>query len=293
MCVMCVCDVCVMCVCVCVCVIARVCPGMASPEDASLSLEADIPEGKVTLMSKDGQTFPNVDKRHASMSKLVRNVLEGDPHADAIPILGVEAAVLRLVVDYMQHHKSQPIATIATPLRGTDLSTLTSAFDAKLMMDCASDHLVFDIIDAANYMEIPRLVELGQAKVASLLKGRPLHEMQDVLTTLAGARLSLSFGRDLPASALSISLFVLLFCLPACPSHTLLLLVLSLFLSGGTCASLSVRLCVRVCVCVCVCVPLSHYLSLSLSLSLSHYLSLSLSLSLSPSLARVRVCVLV
>ena len=229
------------CVWVCVCVIARVCPGMASPEDASLSLEADIPEGKVTLMSKDGQTFPNVDKQRASMSKLVRNVLEGDPHADAIPILGVEAAVLRLVVDYMQHHKSQePTATIATPLRSTDLSTLTSAFDAKFMTDCASGHLVFDIIDAANYMMIPRLVDLGQAKVASLLKGRPLHEMRDVLTTLAGARLSLSFGRDL--SALSVSL---LFCCSFCP---FLFACLSLAHSFVSC---SVSLSFRGNVCIC------------------------------------------
>ena len=39
---------------------------------------------------------------------------------------------------------------------------------------------------AALYMSIPRLLDLGLAKVASLLKDKPFDELPDVLTSLAG-----------------------------------------------------------------------------------------------------------
>ena len=161
---------------------------MASAEDPSLSLEekADVPEGTITLLSQDGQAFSDLDKKYVIVSELVRNALAGDPTAESIRIPGVGAVALGKLVDYLQHHQGRVSDAIAAPLRGTDLSAVTNEFDAKFIAECVSEKLVFDVIYAALYMSIPRLLDLGLAKVASLLKDKPFDEMPDVLTSLAG-----------------------------------------------------------------------------------------------------------
>ena len=161
---------------------------MASAEDPSLSLEekADVPEGTITLLSQDGQAFSDLDKKHVFVSELVRNALATDPTAESIRIPGVGAVALGKLVDYLQHHKGHKPDAIAAPLRGTGLSAATNEFDAKFIAECVSEKLVFDVIYAAHFMMIPRLLDLGLAKVASLLKERLLHELPDVLTSMTG-----------------------------------------------------------------------------------------------------------
>ena len=159
------------------------------PSPTSLSLDEPTLQGKITLVSQDGQTFL-ADKQHACVSELIRNALEGDENANQVP-LQVGAAALGKVVAYLQHHHGLEPAAIAAPLSSADLGTLTNDVDAKFIAECAAEHLVFDVIQAANYMLIPRLSDLGVAKVASLLKAsllkdEPLHEMANELASLAG-----------------------------------------------------------------------------------------------------------
>jgi len=40
---------------------------------------------------------------------------------------------------------------------------------------------LYDLILAANYMDIKSLLHLGCAKVASLIKGQPLEKIKDIL----------------------------------------------------------------------------------------------------------------
>lgn len=40
---------------------------------------------------------------------------------------------------------------------------------------------MYDLILAANYMDIKSLLHLGCAKVASLIKGQPLEKIKDIL----------------------------------------------------------------------------------------------------------------
>ena len=161
---------------------------MASAKDPSLSLEekADVPEGTITLLSQDGQAFSDLDKKHVFVSELVRNALATDPTAESIRIPGVGAVALGKLVDYMQEHQGDVSAAIAAPLCGTDFSAITSEFDAKFIAECVSEKLLFDVMYAALFMMIPRLLDLGLAKVASLLKDKPFDETPDVLTSLAG-----------------------------------------------------------------------------------------------------------
>lgn len=44
---------------------------------------------------------------------------------------------------------------------------------------------LYDLILAANYMDIQSLLHLGCAKVASLIKGQPLEKIKDILSASA------------------------------------------------------------------------------------------------------------
>ncbi len=47
---------------------------------------------------------------------------------------------------------------------------------------------LYDLILAANYMDIKSLLHLGCAKVASLIKGQPLEKIKEILDPNQGAK---------------------------------------------------------------------------------------------------------
>ena len=157
------------------------------PEESALSLEEPADEGTVTLTSlADGKAF-SVNKKHALMSELVRNALEGDPNATSVPIpKHVGSAVLQQVVGYLTNHQGSQVPALATPLRDSNFHNLASEFDAKLMNFCDGNHLLYGIIHAANYMMIPPLLDLALAKLASRIKEAPLEEIRGILEFQAG-----------------------------------------------------------------------------------------------------------
>ena len=158
-----------------------------SAEDEKLSLDAEDDSGTIILSSKpsgsgEAKEF-SIDKKNALISILVKQALETDPSAERIPVPMVEAAILEKIVQYMNHWKGTEAAVIEKPLRQKELSAVTNSFDADFIdgIDNASRQDLYDIILAANYMGIEGLLHLGNAKVASLIKGQPLEKIKDIL----------------------------------------------------------------------------------------------------------------
>ena len=128
-----------------------------------------------------------VDQEYATIAKLIQETLEFDSSAVSCPASQqVEAHVLERIVRYMNHCKGTEAPWIATPLRDTDLSKLTNEQDAKFIDDCAKDHLLFEVILAANYLGIEGLLHLALAKLASLIKSQPLEQIKSILEVQAG-----------------------------------------------------------------------------------------------------------
>ena len=56
-------------------------------------------------------------------------------------------------------------------------------WDAEFIDTIGDDRQqLYDLVMAANYMDIPSLLHLGCAKVASLIKGQPLEKIKDILS---------------------------------------------------------------------------------------------------------------
>jgi S-phase kinase-associated protein 1 len=126
--------------------------------------------GDITFVSKDGQLFV-LPKKIAYLSKLVKLMCDQDKSATQLDI-SVPASILESVVSYLNHHQGVVPPEIKKPLRSLDLSKVVSdVWDASFINKFYQQEL-HDIIIAANYMDIPPLLHLGCAKIASVIKGK-------------------------------------------------------------------------------------------------------------------------
>ncbi|KAL2917665.1 hypothetical protein HK105_202538 [Polyrhizophydium stewartii] len=131
----------------------------------------------VKLSSSDGREFV-VAKEVACQSVLIKNMLEdlGEDSDAPIPLPNVSGPVLEKVVEYATQHKDDaPPApeddTITAP-RTDDISDWDKEF---IKVDHA---MLFDIILAANYLDMKGLLDLGCKTVAGMIKGKTIEEIR-------------------------------------------------------------------------------------------------------------------
>jgi len=155
-----------------------------SKSDAKVdSLSLDDEQGTIKLQSKDGKEFI-VEKKHAFISTLVKTSLDTDASASEVPMPGVKGDILAKVVEYMNHHKGTEPPIIEKPLRSKVLKDVCKdSWDADYIDKIGENRQqLYDLILAANYMDVKSLLHLGCAKVASLIKGQPLEKIKDILS---------------------------------------------------------------------------------------------------------------
>merc|ERR1719473_847480 len=111
---------------------------------------------------------------------MVANVLEGDKPAVDIPIKQVQKDTLALVLKYLEHHKGTSPAEIAKPIRSVEMKKIVDSWDADFIDKLGKKDL-FELILAANYMDIKSLLHLGCAKVATMIKGKSPEEIKQIL----------------------------------------------------------------------------------------------------------------
>ncbi|KAF7728594.1 suppressor of kinetochore protein mutant [Apophysomyces ossiformis] len=126
----------------------------------------------VHLLSSDNEEFP-VDKEVAERSVLIKNMLEDIGESDApIPLPNVTAKVLRKVIEWCEHHREDPVTQDDQDRRSTDIDE----WDQKYME--VDQETLFDIILAANYLDIKPLLDVGCKTVANMIKGKSAEEIR-------------------------------------------------------------------------------------------------------------------
>ena len=135
----------------------------------------------MTLVSADNKSTYEVDAKFATMSKLVCNILDGDSEATRIQVKQVDGDTLKMIVDYLKHHKGVEPAEIAKPIRSVKMEKIVEdPWDAKFINDLPKRSL-FQLILGANYMDCKSLLHLGCAKVATMIKGKSPEEIKQIL----------------------------------------------------------------------------------------------------------------
>lgn len=131
---------------------------------------------KIRLMSSDQATI-SVDKEVAERSVLIKNMLEDVGEVDeAIPIPNVNEAVLRKVIEWCEHHKCDSPTTNEEEADSRKRSTDIEEWDQKFMQ--VDQEMLFEIILAANYLDIKPLLDVGCKTVANMIKGKSPDEIR-------------------------------------------------------------------------------------------------------------------
>lgn len=112
---------------------------------------ADADADMINLISKDSQVYP-VDKTLAiEQSDLIRSLLEGNEDCVSIPLLEVESKCLDFIADYINNGEDKPLPS------GDDL---------------------FAVVVAANYMNMPTLLDSSCKEVADMIKDKSVEEIR-------------------------------------------------------------------------------------------------------------------
>lgn len=119
-----------------------------------------------------------VPRQVAEMSVLVREMLADDDSDESpeIPLPNVQKETLAKIVEFCQHHVNDPMPEIEKPLKSQNLADSVGEWDAQFID--VDQSMLFSIILAANYMDLPSLLDLSCAKVASMIKGKTPEEIR-------------------------------------------------------------------------------------------------------------------
>ncbi|TGZ84060.1 E3 ubiquitin ligase SCF complex, Skp subunit [Ascodesmis nigricans] len=132
--------------------------------------------GKIILQSNDNASI-EIDRDVAERSLLIKNMLEDLGDIDEpIPIANVNEAVLRKVVEWCEHHRADPPASENDDTDARKRSTDIDEWDQKFMQ--VDQEMLFEIILAANYLDIKPLLDVGCKTVANMIKGKSPEEIR-------------------------------------------------------------------------------------------------------------------
>ncbi|CAG9317931.1 unnamed protein product [Blepharisma stoltei] len=132
-------------------------------------------EVKLKLQSQEGQTF-EVEESVACKSQLIKNMVEDSGTDEEIPLPNVKAAILEKVIEYARHYKDSVPPEIEKPLKSAVMQEVVPAWDAAFVE--LEHEILFELILAANYLDIKSLLDLCCAKIASMLKGKTPEEIR-------------------------------------------------------------------------------------------------------------------
>ncbi|CAM9763157.1 unnamed protein product [Laminaria digitata] len=157
---------------------------MSALEEKSQAADAPANEGSednrsVHLVSQEGESF-DIKVSVAKMSNLVDTMIDGDAEEDGdaqeIPLPNVKASVLSKVIEFCAHYKEDPMNEIEKPLKSANMHEVVQEWYAKFVQ--VQQETLFELILAANYMDIKPLLDLTCATVASMIKGKTAEEIR-------------------------------------------------------------------------------------------------------------------
>jgi S-phase kinase-associated protein 1 len=147
---------------------------LEDPEEKKVESLDSTEDEIIVLVSKEEDKF-QVSRKAAFMSRLVQETSE-DKDAREISLPNVATKVLTLVIKYMNYHVDNPAKEIEKPLKSSNMKEVCSEWDADFVD--IDQELLFEVILAANYMDIKPLLDLTCAKTASMIKGKTPEEIR-------------------------------------------------------------------------------------------------------------------
>ncbi|CAG8757100.1 22873_t:CDS:2, partial [Racocetra persica] len=124
----------------------------------------------ITLRSSDGIEF-HIDARIANRYTLLNNW-----NGENASLPNVTGKVLEKVLEWCEHHINDP------PLNYDNDDSRRRNFEIddwdENFINCVNQDMLFEIILAANYLDIKPLLDIGCKTVANMIKSKSLEEIR-------------------------------------------------------------------------------------------------------------------
>jgi S-phase kinase-associated protein 1 len=103
---------------------------------------------------------------------------QDEEEAQEIPLPNVKSTILAKVIEFCRHYKEEPMTEIEKPLKSANMSEVVQEYYSEFT--AVEQETLFELILAANYMDIKPLLDLTCATVASMIKGKTPEEIRKI-----------------------------------------------------------------------------------------------------------------
>jgi S-phase kinase-associated protein 1 len=128
---------------------------------------------EVTLQSQDGQEF-KVEVKVAQMSETIKNLIEDAGTEESVPLPNVTGRILSKVVEYCKYHIEHP----STEERKPEEKRTDDIIGWDLDFCKVDQPTLFELVLAANYLDIKSLLDLTCKTIANMIKGKTAEEIR-------------------------------------------------------------------------------------------------------------------
>lgn len=139
---------------------------------------------QVILVSSDNVTF-TIPATVANLSIFIKMFTDDcnieDEENEPIPMLRVNSKVLKMIIDFMQYYHIDPMTTIEKPLVSHHIGDIVQPWYATFIENVKNEDMLYDMVNAGNYMFIQSLLELSCAMVALSIKEKSISEIHNEL----------------------------------------------------------------------------------------------------------------
>ncbi|CAI2379979.1 unnamed protein product [Moneuplotes crassus] len=133
---------------------------------------------KVAMVSAGGSEPFEVDIEIITMSVLVKSMIDDSGTEEVIPLPDVEKSVFEKVLEFCLHYKEEPLQEIEKPLKTNNIKDVVSQWYGEFVS--VEIEQLYEIILAANYLDIKPLLEVSCAAVAAMMKGKSIEEVREL-----------------------------------------------------------------------------------------------------------------
>eukprot|EP00978_Attheya_sp_CCMP212_P041818 scaffold244618_cov52-Attheya_sp.AAC.1 len=141
----------------------------------------------IRVKCTEGQVF-ELSVEAASLSEVLSDAFDTDEYMDnsgedttPIDVTKIRAACLQNVIDYLTHYQTDPMNEITTPLDGDTLREIVKQDWYMRFIQTMELPMVFQLVTAANYLNIKSLLDLAILRVSIELMGKPVDEIHKIL----------------------------------------------------------------------------------------------------------------
>lgn len=132
----------------------------------------------IHLVSNEGESY-DIPLPIANLSELIKTMIDEDQDDEdpqEIPLPNVKSAILAKVIEFLQHYHVEAMTEIEKPLKSSNMTEVIQEWYATFVE--VDQEILFEMILAANYMDIKPLLDLTCASVASMIKGKTPEEIR-------------------------------------------------------------------------------------------------------------------